>query len=194
MKEEEIWKPIVGYEGFYEVSNTGKIRSVDRFTRGPSGKDERTRLVKGRIRRVYLNKSGYYQVGLQTDSRQSCKQHLVHRLVAQAFIPNPDNLPQINHKDENKQNNHVDNLEWCTSQYNVNYGTGLKRRSKNKSKSVVQIDKNTLQIINKFDSIRTAALAVGIGRSWAKISAVCLGKRKTAGGYRWAYEITPRRK
>ena len=107
-------RPVVGYEGLYEVSNTGRVRSVDRY-------DSRNHFRKGKVLSLVKNKEGYLQVNLCCNGK--CKMFLVHRITAQAFIPNPDNLPQINHKDEDKTNNSVDNLEWCDCSYNNNYGT-----------------------------------------------------------------------
>lgn len=113
----EIWKSILGYEGLYEVSNLGRVRSLDRRVSYTNGQ---VHIHKGRILKPGVS-NGYMQVHLCNNG--SMKQPLVHRLVAEAFIPNPDNLPQVNHKDENPSNNNVDNLEWCTSEYNINYGT-----------------------------------------------------------------------
>lgn len=101
--EKEIWKDIKNYERFYQISNLGNIKNY------------RNKLLQPRI-----NKSGYNRVILHKDKHG--KEFLVHRLVAEAFIPNPNNLPCINHKDENKANNCVENLEWCTQKYNSNYG------------------------------------------------------------------------
>ena len=115
---EEIWRPIVGYEGLYEVSNTGQVKSFDRYVKYSNG---RIHLHKGKVLSPIKDRDGYLQVNLCYSGRiNSIK---VHRLVAQAFIPNPDNLPQVNHRDEDKSNNRVDNLEWCTAKYNNNYGT-----------------------------------------------------------------------
>ena len=114
----EEWRPIVGYEGLYEVSNTGQVKSFDRYVKYSNG---RIHLHKGKVLSPIKDRDGYLQVNLCYSGRiNSIK---VHRLVAQAFIPNPDNLPQVNHKDENKTNNCVENLEWCDSKYNNNYGT-----------------------------------------------------------------------
>ena len=113
----QVWKDIKGYEGLYQVSNTGKARSMNyRNT--------------GNVRRLKpsVNKDGYLQVGLYKEGKYY--RYLVHRLVALTFIPNPNNLPQVNHKDENKANNTVWNLEWCDAKYNSNYGTRIERCSK----------------------------------------------------------------
>jgi len=110
MLPQELWKPIPEYEGYYEVSSYGNVRNV------------RT----GRVLKP-LNNHGYKRVNLSKGNVQ--KLYQVHRLVAFAFIPNPEGLPQINHKDENPNNNCVENLEWCTPLYNVRYGTGVIRQS-----------------------------------------------------------------
>ena len=116
---EEIWKPVIGYEGLYEVSNLGRVRSVDRLVKYSNGQ---IHLHKGRILSPGLvHKSGYLQVGLCNNGKT--KHKMVYRLVAEGFLPNIDNLPQVNHKDENPFNNCVENLEWCTIEYNINYGT-----------------------------------------------------------------------
>ena len=111
---EEIWKPVVGYEGLYEVSSYGRVRSLDRY-------DSRNRFLKGRILRLNDDGKGYLRVQLSSNGK--AKMYSVHRLVAIAFLPNPDNLPEVNHRDEDKINNSVENLEWCDGKYNVNYGT-----------------------------------------------------------------------
>lgn len=109
----EIWKPVVGYEGLYKVSNLGKVKACPK-----NGLSERELkpVIVGLYPSVKLVKDGVY------------KNKYVHRLVADAFIPNPDNLPEVNHKDEDKMNCSADNLEWCTRRYNVSYGTGQTRR------------------------------------------------------------------
>lgn len=108
----EIWKDIKGYEGIYQVSNRGNVRSLHY---------NKLRIL------TPLSKQGYYSVALSVNSK--CKHFPIHRLVAEAFIPNPSNLPEINHKDEDGTNNSVDNLEWCTREYNNNYGSRNKRVS-----------------------------------------------------------------
>ena len=113
---EEIWRPIVGYEGLYEVSSYGRVRSLDRYVKGKS-----YRLHKGKVLSPGKNSRGYLSAVLSYNGKH--KAITVHRLVAETFLPNPDNLPEINHKDEDKTNNSVDNLEWCDRSYNNNYGT-----------------------------------------------------------------------
>lgn len=120
---EEIWKDVKGFEGYYEVSNLGRVRSVDRVIFDNVRKCDR--LLKGRILKKRYHTGGYNVVAF-------CKEHIivnkfVHRLVAEAFIPNLDNLPLVNHKDEDKTNNCVDNLEWCDAKYNNDYGTRKER-------------------------------------------------------------------
>ena len=119
MEEKEIWKDIEGYEGLYQVSNMGRVKSVER-TIWNSGKGC-YKTVHERILKAEINNSGYLLVGLSKGGK--VKLCSIHRLVAEAFIPNIDNLPCINHKDENKVNNHMENLEWVTYKENNNYGT-----------------------------------------------------------------------
>lgn len=132
MTEIEEWRPIEGYEGLYEVSTLGRVRSLERI-------DNNNHLVKGRILKPTTDKDGYFRVDLHKEGK--VKHFLIHRLVAQTFIPNPERLPIINHKDEDKTNNIVflnpdgsfkeSNLEWCTYEYNINYGTRNERVAKN---------------------------------------------------------------
>lgn len=111
---EEIWRSVVGYEGLYEVSSYGRVRSLDRY-------DGRNHFIKGRIMKQNNDRRNYMSIQLCLNGK--IKKYFVHRLVAQTFIPNYDNLPEVNHKDENPGNNNVDNLEWCDRSYNINYGT-----------------------------------------------------------------------
>ena len=120
---EEIWKDIKGYEGKYQVSNYGIVKSLNYRRTG-----------KEQLLKPALQTTGYFSVMLC----KPLKRFQIHRLVAEAFIPNPDNLPQVNHKDEDKTNNHADNLEWCTNKYNSNYGTRVKRICESLSKKVYQ--------------------------------------------------------
>ena len=123
------------------------------------------------------------QVSLYINGKQ--KRKLIHRLVAEAFIPNPNNLPQINHKDEKPNNNNVDNLEWCDNWYNSHYGKHIENVKEKHYKKIVQYDKN-MQFIKKWNSILSASIQNNIDSS--SITKVCKGNRKTAGGYIWRYE------
>ena len=122
---EEIWRDVKGYEGLYLVSNYGKVKSVDRYVIARKGVKKP---CKGQLLAVFHNKKGYPTVYLSKEG--VTKKRYIHRIVAEAFIPNEDNLPQINHKDEVKTNNNVENLEWCSARYNSLYGTRIERRKK----------------------------------------------------------------
>ena len=117
----EIWKDIKDYEGLYQVSNLGNIKSLE-FNNRTTNHQKREKLLKS-----FCNKLGYQRVVLYKNKVK--KQLLVHRIVAEAFIPNPNNLPQVNHKDGVRNNNAIDNLEWCNHKYNCNYGNFGKKVS-----------------------------------------------------------------
>ena len=121
----EEWRPIEGYEGLYEVSSYGRVRSLDRYVKTCY---EAYKLHKGKILSPAKDKNGYLKVHLCCNGKHNIIR--VHRLVCKAFIPNPDNLPEVNHKDEDKTNNSVDNLEWCDHSYNISYGTRTERQKK----------------------------------------------------------------
>lgn len=173
-------KTLNGWEGIYQVSNTGKIRRLFK---------NKTRELKGVIK-----KGGYKSVLLKANGKYKCE--LIHRLVAKAFIPNPNDLPQVNHKDENKLNNNIDNLEWCTAKYNSNYGTKNERLSKTKTNNTYNI--TPVQCVETgiiYPSIHEAERQTGIHAT--AIQACCkrvvycerngYTKRHTAGGYHWKY-------
>lgn len=125
---EVVRKPIKGYEGYYEVDPFGRVYSVDRVISVDDNGRTYNKPLKGKQMKQSMHTKGYKTVSLTKDSKT--KTMFVHRLVAETFIDNPDNLPFINHKDEDKTNNFVDNLEWCTNEYNLNYGTARKRQSR----------------------------------------------------------------
>lgn len=146
----EIWKPIKNYENLYEISNLGNVKSLDRVIISKNGVKK---LIKGKINKLGLTHSGYVSVSLYKNSEQ--KIFRVHRLVAEAFIPNPNNLPQVNHIDENKENNNVDNLEWCSVSEN-----GL-RKTKKGEKKILQYD-NKGNFIKEWKSIKEASTELNI--------------------------------
>ena len=179
---QEVWKDIKGYESFYQVSNLGNIKSLPRQFMRSNGK---LQTFESKILKPLVHKNGYCKVELAYKGLH--KRYYVHRLVAEAFIPNSDNLPEINHKDENPSNNCVNNLEWCTHKYNSNYGTRPKRIGGKHSKKVIMYDKNN-NIIRIFNSVAEASKLTGIHAG--SISECCNGKqyRHSAGGYIWRYE------
>ena len=150
------WTDIENYEGLYMISENGEIKSYDRIVKS---KNNSSAIKKGKILKGFIDKYGYKQIALSKNGKT--KTYQVHRLVANTFIPNPSNLPCVNHKDEDKTNNCVDNLEWCDVKYNINYGKRNKLVSKKmlnnkfKSKPVIQIDLEG-NIINEFPSIHEA--------------------------------------
>ena len=182
--KKEYWKPVVGYEGLYEVSNWGRVKSFDTYRKGINGS---IRCCKGKIIKYQKTKYGYLQVGLWKNGK--CKKYAVHRLVAQAFIPNPNNLPCVNHKDENKQNNIVTNLEWCDRKYNCNYGTRNKRISEKMTNG--KLSKPVLQYDLEGNFIREWASVMECGRNGynqGHVADCCNGKLKTHKGFIWRYK------
>lgn len=170
---EEIWKDI-DPKGIYKISNLGRVRTTIR--RGCTVEFLKPNLVK----------VGYYVVYLRWGGKVHC--FSVHRLVAMAFIPNPNNYPEVNHKDEDKTNNRVDNLEWCTRLYNVRYGTGTERRADSSRRDVNQYDKQG-NLIKCWHGVRKACAALGLDTS--NIVQCCAGRAKTCGGFIWLYADTP---
>ena len=166
----EIWKDIKGYEGFYQVSNIGRVRSLPVRSK--------TKYFKGDILTTFTDKAGYICVNL------SRKTYKVHRLVAIAFIENPNNYKCVNHKDECKTNNKASNLEWCTHKYNNNYGTRNERISQNSGRKVIQYGLDG-SLIKVWDSISIASRYYGVKR-WT-ICGCCAGRQKTSCGYIWRY-------
>lgn len=177
----EIWKDIKNYEGLYQVSNLGNVKRI-KFINNKVQK-QKEYLLKP-LKNVYL------QVALSKNGK--VKRKNIHRLVAEAFIPNSNNYNCVNHKDENKHNNNIDNLEWCTHKYNMNYGTiknkisqSHKKENYKKRKCVIQYDRD-MNFIKEYNGICVAEKETKINRSL--IIRCCKNKSKTAGNYIWKYK------
>lgn len=181
----EEWKDIKGYEGLYQVSNFGRVKSLGRIIVSKKGQEFKVeeKILKHQWR---CRNRNYAFVKLYRNS--DCKNASIQRLVAEAFIPNPNNLPLVNHKDENPRNNSVENLEWCTYLQNNTYGNARANQSfglinnPKISKPVIQFDTNGSKIA-LYPSTMEARRQTGISH----IPEVCNGKREKAGGYVWKY-------
>ena len=182
----EYWKDVKGYEGFYQVSDCGKVKSLERDVFFPNGTIHR---IKGKILVPGLNKDGYACVNLYKNGKG--KNIKVHRLVAEAFLQNTENKPQVNHKNEVKTDNFVENLEWCDNKYNANYGTRTQRQKQTfkdncKSGKIKRVKKVFCVELNKtFDYAKSAEEELGVCEK--SIGKACRGERKTAGGFHWRY-------
>lgn len=172
----EQWRDISDFEGLYQISSHGRINS----------------LINQKVMKPRLKKNGYLQIGLY--KKGEYKTFTLHRLVAMAFIPNPDMLPYVNHKDENKQNNNVENLEWCTPSYNLHCGSALDKLSKatrnrpNYKKGIKKVFQYSLEgvFIAEYPSVNEASRQTGIKQG--TISSNCLGTSKSTHGYVFRYE------
>lgn len=176
MGNQEIWKDIEGYEGLYQVSNFGRVKSLNKYHH------KREQILKPN-----LKSDGYYETSLSKNSKP--KWVRTHRLVAQAFIPNPENKPQINHKDGNKLNNCIENLEWVTNKENIDHAIamGLEKLNGHENPNAKPVDQYDLDgnFIRHWKCIKYASEELKIHQS--KISMVCNNHSKTAGGYIWKF-------
>ena len=187
--EKEIWKDIKNYEGLYQVSNLGRVKSVDRIITMKNDVyiNNKVRFQKGKILQPHISNHGHYlALTLCKNNKRHTKR--VHRLVAETFIPNPDNLPEVNHIDGDKFNNTVKNLEWCTDRQNKDHAKAYDLYShtpKVQTKPVLQIKDGV--VINKFESIAEAGRATGLNTS--NIGQCCKKKKNHShvGGYQWEY-------
>lgn len=194
----EIWKDIKHYEGLYQISNYGNVKSIKRKVKNKNG----FRIVKEKLLKPILNNKGYYVYGLRKNGK--LKMLLLHRLIGEHFLNNKNNYPCINHKDGNKLNNSIDNLEWCTYEHNIkeafklglntytykknfkhNYWKGKYGKYHNCSKVVLQYDlKNNY--LKEWESITKASKETKI--NYYSISNNCRGKQKKAGNYIWKFK------
>ncbi|MBP5311893.1 MAG: HNH endonuclease [Clostridia bacterium] len=169
----EFWKDIPGFENLYQISSNGRVKSFR--------KSSKLHRVNEHILKPYLSNNGYYQVTLYSGTYK--KKLLIHRLVADAFLPNPEHLPQVNHKDENRLNNNVDNLEWCTPAYNNSYGTAIHRAIDTKSKPVIQLTLERVPLAI-YRSAKTAAELLSFN---AHSIRDCCNNASAGYGYYWEY-------
>lgn len=174
----EVWKDVIGYEGLYQISDCGCVRSIKRTV----NHNYRPRTINGQTLKFHFDKNGYPVVCLSKNGVQNFKK--VHRLVAEAFIQNPLNLPFVNHRDERKTNCTASNLEWCTSQYNNTYGKRIEKAKLSQQKRVLQYTKDHV-FVKEWASLTEASRALRIHNG--SISECCRGKRTTAGSYVWKY-------
>ena len=186
--ENEIWKDIKGFEGLYQISNFGRVKSLKR-KRFNYRLQKTIEIHKEIILKPFEDKKGYLCVKLQNNKNKTMFK--VHRLVAKTFIPNPDDLPQINHINGIKNNNNMHNLEWCNCSYNVKeaFRLGLSKKGKHhyNRKRVIQYDLNG-NFIKLWDCMIDAINELNLRKSsWSSISQCCKGKRKSAYGYIWKY-------
>lgn len=172
---EEIWRDIKGYEGLYQVSSFGRVRSLDRL-------DGANRRLTGKILKCGTDKDGYLQVTLCKDSTKSTKK--IHRLVAQAFVSNSENKPEINHIDEDKANNRVNNLEWSTRKENNNHGTHNERSSRTQSIPIISTNLKTGEC-REFYGTNECGRQLNLNPG--HINEVLKGKRRQTGGYTFKY-------
>lgn len=166
----EVWKNVKGYEGLYQVSSEGRVKSL--------------KFSKERILKVGKEGGGYLFVNLCKEGK--VKKFKVHRLVASTFLPNPDNLLEINHIDEDKTNNRVENIEYCDRSYNINYGNRNEKMAKSRSIPILQFTKQS-DFIRRWESGTQIEKELGIKQS--NISKCCKGKCKTAYGFVWMYAV-----
>ena len=182
---EEIWKDIyyvdninneiIDYRGLYQISNLGRIKSLN-------NKKSKNQYKKERILKPYINNNERYMTIFLCKNGKRRK-FRIHRLVAEMFIPNPNNLLEVNHINENKLDNNIYNLEWCTPSYNVNHGTRNKRVANKLAKKVIGINKNNTKVI----ILKSTRQGDKFGFNSSHISGCCNGKRKSHKGYKWYY-------
>ena len=179
---QEVWKDIEGYEGLYQVSNLGRVRSTTRKQLA-NIRNNKYITKKGQVLTPMISNAGYGRVTLFKERKR--KMYSVHRLVAMAFIDNPDNLPEVNHKDGNKRNNEIHNLEWCSKSANAKHAYDNKL-TKHYTRKILQYNVNG-ELLKEWDSL--ISITRELGYNFKTIQSVCAGhgRAKTAFGYIWKY-------
>ena len=191
--EKEIWKDVIGYEGLYEISNFGRIRSKKRLV----SYNGTYRLYNGKTLSPFISSSGYYAIVLHK-TRPIFKLNYIHRLVANAFLPNDNNLEQVNHKDGNKLNNCVDNLEWCSRSENMKHAIRIGLISKDTIRKAIEkmnkVERKAIQQIKNGKVVAEYESTFSAGKQFSKhantnISACARGLLQSAYGYQWKYKV-----
>lgn len=184
----ENWKPVKGYEGIYEVSDMGHVRSLDRVVSFMRFGKTQLKPVPGKVLREIEVSNGYLHVNLK-DGPGHTRNCSIHRLVAEAFIPNPTNLPQVNHINEDRKDNRVKNLEWCDAPYNINYGRRAlkmkKTRMRNYPYKIEMVEKSG-KVVRVFENFAEIESVFGAGVA-SNAHAVCVGKRALCINHIWRF-------
>lgn len=175
-----MWKDIAGYEGMYQISNYGNVRSLDRITYNKNG-SKINRVGKPKAKTI--DNLGYYHVRLSKDSKTDTFR--IHRLVAEAFIENPNGYKYINHKNEDKLDNSVDNLEWCSAKYNLEYSNNTRKAANSNKKPILQYSLDS-QLIKEWSSMKE--IEIHLGFLHGNIGKCCRGESKQSYGYIWRYK------
>lgn len=184
----EIWKPVIGKEKYYDVSNLGRVRRKERWTKRIDGKYNH---FNQKIIKPATTKIGYVYICMFINRKKAGE--FLHRIVAKAFLPHNALKTEVNHKDGNKQNNNVDNLEWVTRQENIRhaYNSGLahgcKGKNNKRSKPIAALDINTNKIVKTYENAHDAANKLGHKDACSHIASCCRGTRKTCLGFKWKF-------
>lgn len=194
MSQPEEWRDIEGYEGLYQVSSLGRVRTLPKpmfYGASSNVRNHESAIRAMRIMKARKKLNGYLQISLFRNGKP--RTFTIHRLVAKTFLPNPHKYPYINHKDEDKSNNTVDNLEWCTPSYNIHYGSAIQKLSKAKtnhpsmSKPVLQFNLDG-RFVAEYPSANEAARVTGVKQG--NISSCCNHTTKSTNGFIWRYKTT----
>ena len=177
----EEWRDIIGYEGIYQASNRGRIKRVEHW-KNQTIKQSPEKYTRRPLTEKIMKQNGDPYLRVCLSKNKESKTMSVHRLIAQSFIPNPNNYPEINHIDCDPKNNRVENLEWCDRKHNINHADRTAKAARSCEKKIICKETGII-----YESITKAARATGLQKS--KISNVCHGKRNTTGGMHWQFVL-----